>query len=335
MGSAGANSFPGSRRAAALAASLCLCAAPAMAQPLELIQSIELPSVRGRLDHLALDADNERLFIAALEVDTVEVVDLRSGRRSARIPVGREPQGVAYSSSTRHLFVASGAGGAVQAFADAKAPAASTASDLDDADNLRLDPSGRELYVGYASALAVLDPRTLHVVRRVALSGHPEAFELESKGRAVYVNVPSAGHIAVVDPVAGKVMATWKVAGASRNFPMALDEANHRLFIAARQPPLLIVYDTATGKRTAEAAVCGDADDLFFDGPRQQLYLVCGEGVVQVLRAQDGAHVEIVDRVATSPGARTGLFVPARSMLFVASPSRGTSAAQLRVYRVR
>ena len=148
MGIPCANSFPGSRRAAAIAASLCLCAAPAMAQPLELIQSIELPSVRGRLDHLALDADNERLFIAALEVDTVEVVDLRSGRRSARIPVGREPQGVAYSSSTRHLFVASGAGGAVQAFADAKAPAASTASDLDDADNLRLDPSGRELYVG-------------------------------------------------------------------------------------------------------------------------------------------------------------------------------------------
>lgn len=217
----------------------------------------------------------------------------------------------------------------MQAFADGNVPAVARGGDLDDADNLRFDPAAKRLVVGYAKALAILDPHTLRVIQRIELAGHPESFQLDSIGRLIYVNVPDTGHIAVVDRRSGKVVATWRLEGASRNFPMALDEPNHRLFVATRQPALLRAYNTRDGKRTAQLPICSDADDLFVDEQRRQLYVVCGEGVVQVLRRQDGDRYEITQRIATSPGARTGLFVPRLSTLFVAVPARAGSMAPL------
>jgi len=115
---------------------------------------------------------------------------------------------------------------------------------------------------------------------------------------------------------------------------MALDESTQRLFVATRQPALMLVYDTTTGKRMAELPLCGDADDLFYDSQRRQLYAVCGEGVVDVIRQRDPDHYEFAQRVQTSNGARTGLFVPRLSTLFVAVPSHGGSSAEIRVYRI-
>src|SRR5204862_4036706 len=97
-------------------------AMPALAQPADLLQltrTIALPDVRGRIDHLSVDLDSGRLFVAALGNNTVEVVDLRAGRRSARLEHLRAPQGVAYVPDAKRLFVASGGGGTGDAFAGA------------------------------------------------------------------------------------------------------------------------------------------------------------------------------------------------------------------------
>lgn len=324
-----------SRRAAfaagALLASALLVSViqPVAAQSLVLDKRIELPSVQGRLDHLSIDVEGERLFVAALGADSVEVIDLRAGKRIARLQPMHEPQGVVYMPESRRLFVANGAGGSVQAFADGQAPAAASADALDDADNLRIRASENHLFVGYAHALAVVDTNTLRIIKRIELPGHPEGFEVERVGQLIYLNVPSAKQIVVVDHHGGRITATWDIAGASQNFPMTFDEPNHRLLVATRRPPSLLVWDTATGKRVAELPICGDADDLFFDSQRHQLYAICGEGVVQVIRQRDADHYEVVERVATAPGARTGLFVPALSTLYVAVPSRGGAAAEV------
>jgi hypothetical protein len=313
-------------------AAACLVVWAAAAQPLVLDRSVDLPSVHGRLDHMDIDLEGNRLFAAALGADSVEVVDLAAGKRVARLRPLHEPQGVAWDAG--RLFVANGARGNVQVFADAKAPSVASAAELADADNLRVDAAAGHLYVGYGHALAILDLRTLQLIKKVDLPGHPEAFQLESNSGRMYVNVPNAGLIAVVDRVGGKVTASWAVVGASRNFPMALDEPDHRLFVATRQPALLLVYDTATGRRVAELAICGDADDLFFDVQRRQLYAVCGEGVVDVVRQRDPDRYELSARVPTSSGARTGLYVPQRSTLFIAVPSRGAAPAEIRAYRI-
>jgi hypothetical protein len=295
---------------------------------------IELPSVKGRIDHMAIDADGQRLFVAALASDSLEVIDLPAGSRVDRITSLHEPQGVLYLGPRKRLFVANGAGGGVQSFADAKAPPVASQASLEDADNLRWDETGDVVYVGFGRSLAVLDPETLQILRRIDLAGHPESFEVEPSGRKIYVNVPTAGHIAVVDRGSGKVEATWTLTDAARNFPMALDERDHRLFVVTRLPARLLAYDTASGRRTAQVPVCGDADDLFFDDARQQLYVICGEGRIDLVRG-DGGQYAVAERIPTAPGARTGLFVPDLSTLFIAVPARGGSMAEVRAYKVR
>ncbi len=316
------------------AASLGIGVAEASAQSLVLERRIELPSVTGRIDHMTVDEQGGRLFVAALGADSVEVLDLRAGRPIGRITSLHEPQGVLYMDRTRRLVVANGSGGGVQSFDDLAGPAVARQSTLDDADNLRMDPSSGHIYVGFGKALAELDPDTLKVLRRIELAGHPESFQIEQSGGKIYVNVPEAGYVAVVDHDSSRVVATWRLDGASRNFAMALDERRHRLFVATRLPAQLIVFDVDSGKQSGSINVCGDADDLFIDQARQLIYVVCGEGRIDVVRSTDDEYV-VAERVPTVAGARTGLFVPSLSTLLVAVPARMGPTAEVRVYGSR
>ena len=321
-------------RAAVVALFALLGAASACSQSLMLAQTIDLPGVTGRIDHLDIDLEGYRLFVAALAAGSLEVIDLRTGKRAARLTPLSEPQGVAYLPARHRVVVASGGSGRVEAYESAPSAVASVGN-LDDADNLRFDARLNHLFVGYGRALAALDPQTLAITRRIELPGHPEAFELEPSGRRIFVNVPSAGQIVVIDRQSGTIASTWPVSGAAENFPMALDESSNRLYIATRRPALLQAYDTTTGKRVAEVPICADADDLFFDAQRRQLYAVCGEGVVEVVRQRGTDHYEVVERLLTAPGARTGLLVPRFSILFVAVPARAGAAAQIRAYTIK
>jgi len=302
--------------------------------PLALVQSIPLADVRGRIDHLAIDVDAARLFVAALASDSVEVIDLRAATRAARLTGLQEPQGLAYQPNARRLFVASGRGGTVTAFGGSPLVPAQQLDGLDDADNVRLDRD-EHLYVGYGRALAILDPATLRRLADIALPGHPESFQLEREGDRIFVNVPDAGEIALVDRKTRSVVGAWRLDDAKANFPMALDERDHRLFVATRRPGALLVYDTGSGKRIARLPIAGDADDLFYDAARRRVYVVCGEGKIEVIEQRDADRYRAATSVPTARGARTGLYSPERSELFVAVPARSTNTAEIRVYRVQ
>jgi outer membrane protein assembly factor BamB len=245
--------------------------------PLELVQTIRLADVRGGIDHLAVDPAKARLFVAALGNDSVEVVDLRAGTRVARITGLREPQGIGYVPSANRLFVAN-AGGGIDVFEASTLRRMPRIGGLDDTDNVRLDAATGHVYVGYAHALVAIEAGTGTLIDTVHLPGHPESFQLESAETRIFVNVPTAAQIAVVDR-SKKVMAgTWKIGDKQANFPMALDEANGHLFVATRKPASLLIFDTRTGARKAELPIAGDADDLFYDARRKRLYVICGGG---------------------------------------------------------
>ena len=314
-----------------------LGATPAMAQspqPLQLVQTIPLPDVRGRIDHLDVDLEGDRLFVAALGNDSVEVIDLRAGRRSARLDHLRGPQGVAYVPDSKRLFVANGGSGRVDVYAGPELAAAGYVAGLGDADNVRYDRVSGQIYVGYGSAMGVIDVATSKV-REIKLAGHPESFQLESTTSRIFVNVPDAGQIAVVDRNKGAVVMTWPLGNMKANFPMALDERGRRLFVATRRPAALLVYDAENGRQVASLPIGGDADDLFFDADRKRIYAICGQGVVDVVEQRDADRYQTAAQVTTAPGARTGLFVAARKALYVAVPARAPSPAEIRVYSVR
>jgi len=233
-------------------------------------------------------------------------------------------------AATKRLFVTS-----VEAFAADPLSPIRRVDALGDADNIRYEPESGRIYVGFDSALAVLEGSTMRLMSRIKLSGHPESFQLESRGSRIFVNVPTAHRIAVIDRKQGEVRSSWSLGEARANFPMALDEASHRLFVATRRPAALLVFDTESGKRITSVPIGGDADDLFFDGERKQILAICGEGLITVVHQQDADRYVAIDQVHTAPGARTGLFVPAQRTLYVAVPAQHPSQAEIRVFTVK
>jgi DNA-binding beta-propeller fold protein YncE len=305
------------------------------AQPLVLLRSIELPRLEGRMDHLALNAAGDRLFIAALGNNTVEVVDAKAGSHLRSLSGFREPQGIGTIPDRNAIAVANGTGEGAQLIDATDFHSIAAVRLGDDADNVRYDASAKRLYVGYGGgALAAIDAANATLIGTVELGAHPESFQLEHQGQRIFVNVPNAGHVAVVDRSTMKVVATWPVSTARANYPMALDETGHRLFIGCRQPPKVLVYDLETGRQTGQADIVGDTDDMFFDAARQRLYVAGGEGFIDVLDAASPTPTRLA-RIATAAGARTGLFSQQQGRFYLAVPHRGAQRAEIRVYETR
>jgi DNA-binding beta-propeller fold protein YncE len=283
---------------------------------------------------MSADVEGRRLFVAALGNDTVEVVDLKAGRRTRSLKGVSEPQGVAFVADAGTLFVANGASGAVSVFDGTSLDPVGSVAFGKDAANLRYDPGRHRLYVGYGDgALASIDTTTgKRNDDEVKLAGHPESFQLEAAGSRVFVNVPDAAQIAVVDRASRRVIGTWPSKDMRANFPSALDEPDHRLFVGFRSPATLAAYDTESGRLITSVDCPGDLDDVFYDADRKRLYLTGGAGFVDVVSQRDADRYERVARLATAPGARTSLWVAPLDRLYVAVPHRGEQRAEIQVY---
>jgi DNA-binding beta-propeller fold protein YncE len=239
---------------------------------LELIQTIPLKGTAGRLDHLALDARGERLFIANLSNNSLDVVDLKAGKLVKQIPDQQKIQGVAYVPEVDRIFVGNGMDGVCNVF-DGKSYKLVRSIKLDDADNVRFDPRTRQVYVTHAeNALSVIDPRKLEVTATIKLPGAPEAFQLDPSQPRLYVNIPKPSQVAVVDTQKNEVMAKFPLTLAGANYPLALDAKSGRLFVGCRKKPTVVVLNVKTGKEVAGVEIPGDIDDLF-DSDSGRLYV--------------------------------------------------------------
>ena len=318
-----------------LAFSVGMSAAHAEEGPLQLTQTISLPGVEGRIDHMDLDAAGERLFVAALGNNTLEVVDLRKGQRMHSITGLGAPQGIAYVPELDRIFVANDKGGICKIY-DGKSYQTIGEVDLkDDADNVRYDESSKRIYVGFGGGgIETISAEEGKSIGPTKLSGHPEAFELEKQGRRIFVNIPTAQQVAVIDRDQSRVVATWKTDGAFGNFPMTLDERNHRLFIGCRLPSKLVVLNTESGNVVMTIGISGDPDDLFYDSKRHRIYAICGAGKIDIIGQADANNYKVSATIDTAEGARTGLLVPERDILFVAVPHRGSQQAEIRSYKI-
>ncbi|HMB82625.1 MAG TPA: hypothetical protein VKI40_01105 [Terriglobales bacterium] len=333
--------------ASLLLATLLVSSSPAAGQEspvLSLETHIPLPNVKGRIDHFSVDVKGQRLFVAAVANHTLEVVDLKSGQRVHTITDLAEPQGVFYDASTNRLFVACGLDGVTKIFDGTTFQLLATVKFPDDADNIRYDARGKGVIVGYAGAkqlrkreegaggLGFLDSNGKKT-GDIVIDAHPESFRLEETGTRLFVNVPDKKEIEVIDAVKHAVLARWPVTSAQNNFPMALDEAHHRLFVGCWMPPRMLVFDTATGKEVASGEIAGSTDDLFYDSRRGRVYVLTSQGFLEVFQQKDPDHYDRIARYPTPPRTQTGLFVPEWGKLFAAVQKQGEQSAEIRVYQ--
>ncbi|HWP48672.1 MAG TPA: hypothetical protein VNM22_16065 [Candidatus Limnocylindrales bacterium] len=303
--------------------------------PLQLVQTIPLPHVEGRIDHLDVDLTGQRLFIAALGNNTLEILDLRAGKPAHSITGLYEPQGVTFIPEFNKIFVTNGQSGTCDIFDGNSFKLLQSIKSLDDADNIRYDATTQFIYIGYGDgALALVDAASGKYLGNIQLEGHPESFQLEKQGPRIFVNIPSAHHIAIVDREKRTVLAKWPLKNAQANFPMALDETHHRLFVGFRKPSKLIVFDTESGRIVTELNSVGDSDDIFYDPIHRRIYGIGGEGFIDVFEQKDADHYERVTKIPTASGARTGLFVPQFNRLYLAVSHRGNQKAEIWVYEV-
>jgi YVTN family beta-propeller protein len=305
------------------------------AQPLQLEKAIELPDVQGRIDHMSIDVKGERLFVSALGNNTVEVIDVKAGKRISTIRGLQEPQGVLFVPAANLMYVANDKDGSVRMFDGTFFKPLKTLEYGDDADNLRYDSAKQHIYVGFGSGgLGEFDTNG-QKISETKLDAHPESFQLEKNRSRIYVNLPKSFKIVVVDRDKHVVEATWRTGGPQANYPMALDEADHRLFVVTRSPARLLVFNTETGKEIQSLSAVGDCDDVFYDQARKRIYASGGEGAISVFEQQSPDQYKELARIPTVKGARTSFFSPELGRLYLAVRRQGSQPASIQVFEPR
>jgi hypothetical protein len=315
------------------AIAVCATTAASAEEPLVLEAKIPLGEVAGRIDHMAFDRAGHRLFVAELGNDSIGVVDVRARRTLHTIKGLKRPQGVGYVESSGTLFVANAGDGSVRLFRGADFTPAGRIDLGEDADNIRVDGKSGQVFVGFGSGgIAILDAASGKKRAEIKLRAHPEAFQLAPASDRIYVNVPDARQIAVLDRKSLKQIASWPMHAAGANFPMALADDGARILTVFRHPARLAELSAEDGSTLAQVEVCGDADDVFVDARRHRVYLSCGAGVVDVLERQAGGYRRLAS-IPTRPGARTSFFSAEIDRLFVAVRAAGATPAAIWVFR--
>ena len=309
-------------------------AATTATRSLEPAGAIALPGVKGGFDLMAADAPGQRLFLAAEENGSLEILDLKACTRLKSIGGMDEPKWVVYRSESHRLFVSNG-DGKVRTF-DSNTYAPGRIFEFrEKANNLRFDAATGELFVGIGKkfgALAIINTRTDTLGSEIPRANFPKQFDLD--GDRIYVNVPTANHIAVVSRSQGKVIATWPVRVAKDNIPMGFDRASHRLFVACESGKLA-VFDTTNGREVNSLDIDGEPDGVHYDAKRRLIYVSCGAGFIDVVRQQDADHYSRIEQIPTAKGAATSLFVAELDRLYLAVPAQDATPAELRIFRLR
>jgi len=319
---------------------------PAYAQdhaPLRLVQTIPMPNVKGRIDHMDVDVKGKRLFVAGLENGSLEVVDLQAGKWSKSISGFKKTQGVAYVPSLNKVFVASGDDGMLRVFRG-------DTLDLLDAIKLDLgpnrvayDPHRKLLYVGYGGKdagkdygeVGIIDANMDKHVGDVKVEAHPAELLLDASGNTLFVFVSAASKVQVVDTKKREVVSTWPVSS-QRNGDGAFDEKTHRLFIGTRPPPRMIVMDSQSGKEIANLPTVDGMDGVYFDATHRRVYVSGGRdfdvGYIFAYQQKDADHYEIIGKIPTKSGAGTSFWSAELNRYYVAAPAHENERAAILVF---
>jgi DNA-binding beta-propeller fold protein YncE len=310
-------------------------------QLLKLVATTPLPGFSGDFDHFGVDLKGNRLFLTAEEHQSVEVFDLQTGKRIHSITGFEEPHAMIYLPDSDRLIVTDGneKAGMVRLVNGKDYKILDTIKLLPNVDAAVFNPVNKYYYVevgGGASQakthlLSIIDTKTFKHVGDITVPGNrSEAMAIDRAGKKMYVNLTGAEKVGVVDLDARKMVAEWAVPDAHVQNSMALDEPNHRLFIATRMPAKFFVYNTDTGKVVTVLPCAGVNDDMWFDAPRKRIY-VTGSDTASIFEQQDADHYRHVAEVPTGFRARTSVFVPTLNRLYVAVSAKGKPDAKMSI----
>jgi len=299
--------------------------------PMKLVATTPLPGFTGDFDHFAVDLKGKRLFLTAEDHKTVEVFDL-DGKRIKSIEGFDQPHAILFMPDVNKFIVTDGDGfGRVELVSGEDYKILDTIKLPPGVDGAVYNPVNKYYYVesgaeekgGQTHKLNIIDSRAFKLVGDITLPGtHSEAMSITRDGKKMYVNLSTPKEVGVVDLATRELTARWPITGAETPNSMALDEPNHRLFIATRTPPKFFAFDTETGKIVTTAPIAAFNDDMWFDAARKRIYL-SGSEITTVLAQKDADHYEFVAEVKTGFRAKTSLYVPQLNRFYAAVSGKG------------
>jgi len=333
------------KRYTMLAACLVLFAIPARGQdapPLKLAQTLTLPAnVKGQFDHFGVDLKGDRLFATPEGSKSVLVFELKSGKPIHTIAGIGKPHAVLYREDLDRIYVTDGDNGDVKIFDGKTYALLSSVKLLEDADSIGYDPKTKYLYIDNGggdvhqtySMLSVVDTTAGKKLADIKIDGETlEAMALESSTPRLYVNNKAKNQVDVVDRDKRAIVASWPVTKCKTNVAMALDESNHRLFVACRTGNM-VVLDTQSGKEITALPITKGVDDIIYDPASKRVYAAC-DGNVDVYQQSGPDEYKLLAQIPTGPMARTARLVPELKRYFVAQPLHGTEPAKILVFDV-
>ena len=305
--------------------------------PLKLVQKIPMPGVQGHMDHISVDVKGKRLFVPANgdKQNTVEVIDLSAGKWISSIPGQSKPQGTFYSTDFNTLFVTNGTDGTCKIFRGDTFKLVDSLQLGSDANQVGYDPDTKYLYAGLgdrnSGALAIIDTSSNQHIGDIKTDARPGGITFEKSGPRIFVNLNGATKLGVLDRKKREQIATWPVAGAENYGPLALDESHHRLFLGSRKPPMLIVFDTESGKQITQLDSVPSIDGVWYDAARKRIY-VTGNGAIAVYDQKDADSYMPMAKVASETDSQPSLWVPQFNRLYISVPADGNRDAEILVY---
>jgi hypothetical protein len=314
-----------------LCVALLLSAGSALAsEPLVLEQTIPLQGVAGKLDHLAVDREGERLFVANKPNNTLDIVDLKAGKLIKQIPGQGKVSGVAYAADLDMIFVGNGAG-FCNGF-DGKDYSEEFSTPAPNADNVHYHSGNKMVYVGQDEIMSVLDAKTGERRAEIKLPGAVHGFRIDKDAAKIYAVLTKPNLIGVIDIRKNEVVEKYPLSEAGS--PITQDAAHGLLFVGCpRNKPKVIVLEAKTGKEIGSIEIPAGIDDLHFDRRRNRLYASCSDQALVVIQ-KTGNEYEIIDRIATPKDSRTCVFSGGK--LYLGVPRlENTEAAEVRIFEAR
>ncbi len=302
--------------------------------PLKLVATIPLPGLQdGDFDHFAPDVDGHRLFLTGEENGKVLVLDSSTNKLIHTMEDVKAPHAIFYRKDLKKLFIVEGDASAVKVYDSDSYKLLDEIKVSVDADSIAYDPAtnylyvvngGREAHTPY-SLISVVDTNSSKKLRDIKInSNHVEAIVLEKGGPRMFCNITGRNAVGVLDRNKSALTATWPLpAGDTQNVAMALDEANHRLFVVTRKPGKLIVLNSDSGKVIADLPAVGFVDDMSYDAKQRRLYLA-GDQFVDVFEQKDPDHYALLAKIPGSFRAKTGILVPELNRYYLAVPHHET-----------
>jgi hypothetical protein len=339
-----------------LLAALAVEASAQETQAVRLVRAIPLPGVTGRLDHMGVDLEKKRLFVAAVANNTLEVVDLSGGKVLNSLTGFKDTQDALFLGGDFNKLYVSSLDGHVRVFQGETFRLVQDFKIEPDPNRLFYDPTTNLIYFGYGGQNAgfdaygrvgVLQPKrgagydqlVADMIAPTPRPGHLAEIAMEDNGILLICD-SRADLIYQFDTRKRELIKSWP-AGGDGAADMALDGIRHRLFVGTRSPPEMTVYDSLSGKAIQSLPAPQTMDGVYYDAKLKRIYMTGGRwygtpeaspGWIYVYQQKDPDHYDVISKIKTRPGSGTSLLVPQFNTFYVASQAIGDQEAAILVF---